>query len=221
MRNKSKIRFKLILILMVACILTGFITAYKFKAPSKEAYVPWSIEDASTTNKRFITHDAIVNELKNKQELIPLELNLTEKITISDNWGNTEVFKKLQNVHLVAKGIYSIDLTKISAEKVVVNNNKKAITITAPKPEVKAIAIDEQKSVYETTQNGLLRFGEIKVTHSEHQSILAKAKDKMSEKMNSSVLYDEAVSASELALINLLKSLLGQDDNYSITINFN
>lgn len=221
MRNKSRIRLKMILILMIACILTGFIAAYKFNNPLKEAYNPWIVQDASDSSKRFITHDAIVNELQNKQELIPLELNLTEKITISDNWGTAELFKKLQNIHLVAKGIYSLDLMKITTENVLVNDSKKTIAITAPKPEIKTIAIDEQKTVYETTQNGLLRFGEIKVTPAEYQTILTKAKEKMNEKMNSSVLYEEALKSSELALINIMTSILGQYSNYSVTIKFN
>jgi hypothetical protein len=221
MRRKSRKRLKLILIFMIACIFTGFLITHKFNNPSKEASTPWIVQDASNPSKRFITHDTIVNELQNKQELIPLELDLTEKVTISDNWGSADVFKKFQNVYLVAKGIYTIDLMQITSENVHINDNKKSLTINAPKPQVKAITIDEQKTLYETTQNGLFRFGDIKITAAEHQSILAKAKEKMDEKMCSSILYEEALKSSELSIKNFVIAVLGRESNYNITVEFN
>jgi hypothetical protein len=220
MRVISRIRLKLILILMIACTALGFIAAFKIANPSEETSAQWISPDTSNSSIRFITHDTILNELQNKQELIPLELDLTEKVTINDSWGEIEFFKKLQNVYLVAKGIYSLDLSQISSDNISLSSAKKSIIINAPKPTVKVITIDEQKTIYETTQNGILRFGEIKLTPSEYQRLLYKAKSIMNEKMYSSDLYEQAINSSEWALKNLIQALLGKDNNYSITVRF-
>lgn len=220
MRAKSRIRFKLILLLMIACISMGFIAAYKTNHPTTETSIPWIVPNASNSSTRFITHDTILNELQNKQELIPLELDLTEKVTINDSWGNVDVFKKLQNVYLVAKGIYTLDLSQISSESIHLSDNKKSISIKAPRPLVKVITIDEQKTIYETTQNGILRFGEIKLTPTEYQTLLSRAKTIMNEKMSSSELYDQAIKSSEWALKSFIKSILGEETNYTVIVEF-
>jgi hypothetical protein len=222
MRFRSKFRFRFILFFSILFIAIGFFIAYKIYNPSKVAFEPWVVPNINTPSKKFITKETIVNQFKEKEELIPLEVDLSETLTLNDSWGDLAFFKKVQNVQFSANGIYSIDLSKLTEDKITIDNKKKVINIISPNPAIKTISIDEQKTVYETPQNGALRFGEIKLTTAEYDSMLNVAKSKMSEKMLSSDLFDKALNSTQVALTNFIQSFIKakNSENYDIKIEF-
>lgn len=219
---RRKLKFRALLVLILTCLAAGFYIAYRvFERPTKAADT-WMVPDAANPSKKFITKDTLINQIQQKQELIPLEVELSEKITIDDTWGNVEVFKKLQNIYFVGKGIYTVDLALMKAEKAELDSTRKTVELTLPKPCVKAITIDEQKTVYETPQRGALRFGDIRMTPAEYQLLVNRAKSRMSEKMLSSELYGQAMQNAEMAVIRLINSVIDEElrETYSITIKF-
>jgi hypothetical protein len=217
---KKRVRLKTLLVFMILCIAGGFFIAYKMYNPAKEVSVPWVAPDISNPSKKFIAKETLITQIQQKQELIPLEIDLTEKVVINDSWGKFEAFKKIQNVYFVGKGIYSVDLSKLSVSNVELDNNKGVINLSIPKPIVKGIVMDEKKTIYETVQTGLLRFGEIKLTTPESQAMLNEAKISMKSKMTSSELFDQAVKSSEWAIKDLIKSILTDHFSYNIVIEF-
>jgi hypothetical protein len=217
---KRRIRFKLLFFLMLLCVACGFYFAYRLYNPSKEASSQWIVPNINDPAKKIIARESLINSIKQKQELIPLEMDLAEKVTIDNSWGNMELFKKVQNIYFAGTGIYSVDLSKLHAEVATNNVRPGDMTIVLPKPIVKAISIDEQKTIYETPQTGLLRFGEIKLSPLEMQSVISEAKLKMNEKMQSSEIYEQALNSSELALRNLIKSILSNESDLNFRIKF-
>lgn len=219
---KLKLKFKSLFLLMIISLAAGLYTGYRiFKIPSKAAE-PWVVPDSSNPNKKFISKETLINEIQQKQELIPLEVELTEKVTVDDSWGDLEVFKKFQNIYFTGKGIYSVNLDMLYEENLEVDNANKTITMNLPKPEIKTISIDEQKTIYETTQKGALRFGEVKLTPAEYQILFGHAKMNMTEKMSSSDLYEQATKGTESTLSKLISSIISTQTGeiYSIIVKF-
>ncbi len=64
-----------------------------------------------------------------------------------------------------------LDLKNITSEDVVLDEEHKKINIYISKPYPKSMEIDENKTVVETTENGFLRFGEIRMTVNEYKQL--------------------------------------------------
>ncbi|MFD3155293.1 DUF4230 domain-containing protein [Haloimpatiens sp. FM7330] len=222
MRNKSDFKMKLIIILIFISLGFGIYMGYKiFKAPKKQNKT-WIVPNTNSS-KKILTRDAVINSMKGKNELITLETKLKENITIDNSWGDLKIFKKIQNIHFYGTGVYCLDLSKITAKDISIDNVQKKLSINISKPYVKNITIAEKKTEYETVENGLLRFGEIKLEPSEYETILSEAKIKMLSKIKTLDIYNKAADASKKSVIDFLENIMKKTNTqkYKIEINFN
>lgn len=221
MKISFKRKVKLIILAIIIFTAGGFFIAYRIYHPAKQSSSQWIVPNINNPSNKYITKDALVKEIQQKNELISMETELSEEVTIDDSWGTLPIFKKIQNVQFTGEGIYTIDLSKLASDNLSLDNKNKSITITSPAPTVKSITIDEQKTIYETPEHGFLRFGEIKLTTAELQSIQSSAKSKMNEKMLSPELYTQAQNNTKTALSDFVKSLLGKEaSSYTIDVQF-
>lgn len=203
--------------LIVLCLLIGSFALYKFYDNSNSH--PWTISKTEDNSKRFISKETIVKSIKQKQKLITTEINMNETMAIDNSWGDLAVFKKVQNIDFVGTGIYTVDLSDLSSKNIEIKNN--IIKISIPKPSVESITLDENKTVYNKTDRGLLRFGEIKLSTEDQQLLLKTVKDKMKDKMLEENYYNTAINNSKKSMINLLNSIIDKTNNaYEIQINF-
>lgn len=201
---------------MLVCLCTGFFLAYMFFVSPKAGGNPWVIAKTKDSSKKFITKETLVNEIKQKQKLITTEVNLTEKITIDNSWTNLSIFKKIQNINFVGTGIYSVDLSNLTSNDVNIQGN--TISITLPKPSVEMVNIDENKTTYEPTENGLFRFGDIKLSTEDHETLRSDVIERMKDKMLESKYYNTALENSKKAINNLVSAINSSGNNYNIKI---
>lgn len=208
----KKIKLRNIIILALLFIGFGFFMAYRFFIAPINSSKSHEVLKPSNISKELISRDVIVDKLQEKEELITLEADLSQSMTIDDSWGTLGIFKKISKINYAGKGIYVIPLSDIKPNDINVTNT--VISIKIPEPSVKSITIDEDKTTFETTQKGFLRFGDIKLTPSENQEMVKMVKEKMLLKMKSSELYDKAKESSEKIFKKLIKTILG-DKAYS------
>lgn len=201
---------------MILCLIIGFTVAYKIYVTPKADSSSWTITKTTDGSKKFISKETLITQIKQKQKLITTEVNLNEKMTIDNSWGNLSIFKKIQNINFVGSGVYVVDLYSINSNNIIINKN--SISITLPKPSVEMITLNEEKTIYETSENGLLRFGDIKLSTEEHQQLMSTVKDKMKNKMMEDEYYNKAINNSEKSMKNLINSM--SNTNYSINIKF-
>lgn len=206
------------IILVLLCLVIGFIFAYRIYVTPKADSNPWTITKTSDGSKKYITKETLVTQIKQKQKLITTEVNLNEKITIDNSWGNLSIFKKIQNINFIGTGIYVLDLSSIDPSNISINEN--SISVTLPKPSIEMVTLNEEKTIYETPERGFLRFGDIKLSPEEHQQLTGVVKDKMKNKMLEKQYYDTATNNSEKSVKTLIQSISGSN-NYNININFN
>jgi hypothetical protein len=210
------------IILIALCVGLGFFLGYKaFVSPQKTTET-WVVPNVQDISKRFITEEALVNEIHQKQELITLEIQMTENVTLSNSWGNLEIFKKVQGINYSGTGSYTVDLSSLKAENIIIDDKNKNVNVKVASPTIKGVSISEEKTEYKTPENGLLRFGEIKLTPEENQMLLSSVKDKMLKKMSEQDFTSQAKASSEKTIKNLIQSVISNKtaEPYNIEVQF-
>jgi hypothetical protein len=189
---------------------------------SKKTKETWIVPNVQDISKKFITEETLVNEIHQKQELITMEIEMTEKVILDDSWGSLEIFKKVQSVNYAGTGTYTVDLSNLKAENITIDDKAKKVNVKVAAPTIKDASLNEEKTKYQTPENGLLRFGEIKFTIEESQMLSRNVKDKMLKKMAEEDFISQAKKSSEQTLKILVQSIISNKTTelYNIEINF-
>lgn len=218
-KNKSVKYLKLrlfifsIFIFFIICLLTIVTSISKNLINSK--FSP-SIDDLSGI--KISIKDSIINKVHTTNKIIPLELELSQSVSIDNSWGSLNILKKYKNITYFATCSYMIDLSKISTNDVSIDMINKTIAITVPKPEIYLIDFNYDKTQYEESINGLLRFGDILISPEDSIKIENDVKEKLKEKMLEDSLYSTSTKASKESISNLLHQIL--DENFDVSVNF-
>ena len=213
-KTKSKF-FKIFIYLFI--VFSCLILFLFLKHPSKlKKLLPNSYEVESSI---VISNDTIINEIKNVNKLIPLELELSETLIIDNTYFDLDIFKKSKKITFFANCSYCIDFSNLSKDNIKLDNINKNIYIIIPSVDIFNIDIDEGKTVYSDTEVGFLRFGDLKLSSEELNSIYVDLNFIFKEKMNDSNFHDQALSNAEESLEDLILSLT--DENYNVIISTN
>ncbi|MCD2349001.1 DUF4230 domain-containing protein [Clostridium guangxiense] len=216
---KFNIRKRTMLTVVLLIVLLSFFS-YKIVKIFKGHAKPWIVADANDASKKFITKDTVIKKIQQKQKLITTEVEINEKVTIDNSWGNIGIFKKMQNISFTGKGVYVVDLSLLKSSNVSIDSNNNILTVKILKPKVELVTIDESKTVYETPEKGLLRFGDVKLTPEEHEIMIENVKKAMREKMNENEYSNKALTNSQKSMENIIKSILNNDSKYIVKVNF-
>lgn len=217
---KKKHIFKLHKILFYLFVLFAlFMLLLFFKSPSKfqklfPYFHAYKIESSS-----ILSDDTLINEIKNVNKLIPLEIELSETLTIDNTYFNLDIFKKSKKITFFANCSYAIDFSTLSNSNFEINTTTKEVYIKLPQIDIFSIDIDESKTIYYDTEVGFLRFGDLKLSSEELSSIYKNLNHLFTEKMNSPNFYEQAILNTENSLQALLLNLTGE--NYNITLKVN
>lgn len=205
-------------ILAIFFVSMGFYTCYKLINKATKEPEQW-VSPNSTGNTKFISEESIIDKIHETEKIISLEADLKERILLNDSWGEWDVFKKVKGITFYGKGSYSLDFSGINEGNVIIDSKSNKISITLPKPSIEDITIYEEKTIYETTTNGLLRFGEIELSPEETICISKEVKELMRKKMQEDDIYLNAETNSKKALEKLLYPLVS-NKNTTIEIFF-
>ena len=192
---------------------------YKVSHTSKSQNDPWIVADVSKDSGKFISKETLIKDIKDKQSLITMETELEETITLNASWGQFEIFKKLQTIHFYGRGIYSIDLSSLDTDSIKEDKINNVMTITVPTPFIKDIVIDENKTLYESPEMGILRVGDITLSPAEYDVILSHIKTRMKEKLSETENMDKAKERSTSSLKSLISTLCNVEQS-KISVEF-
>ncbi|MBE6053110.1 MAG: DUF4230 domain-containing protein [Clostridium sartagoforme] len=191
-----------ILILLGSIIL--FIRLYFFNSSSNDTIL------------NINTEESIIKEMKNTSKIIPLEVELSKIITIDKSWGDLEVFKKYKRIKFFANCSFYIDLSNLKEDDIIIDKNLKSLSATIPSPKIFSIDIIRDKTIYEDSSNGLLRFGEITLTSEEFELIQEDIHKSFESTLNEKEIYDKAISSSKISLTKLFSQIIGDDMSINI-----
>ncbi len=200
-RIKGLIKLSLLILIFLIAIL--FIIKFNTIKTQKE-------------NKplNITTEESLINEIKSTSKIIPLEVELSKLITIDKSWGDFEVFQKYKRIKFYANCSFYIDLSNLNKEDISLAENN--LTIIIPNPQIFTIDIIREKTTYEDSTNGFLRFGEIMLSSEEFEEIQEEVYKSFEETLNGKDIYDQAISNSKVSLTNLFRQIIGNDINIDI-----
>jgi len=215
--SNKKIKITNIIVAALFCVGIGFFLAYHFFiSPTRSS----SVLNPNNISEKIILKDVIIGRIREKHELITLEADLSQRITIDNSWGSLGILKKISNINYLGVGSYTMDLANIKLENIEIKDGK--IIVNLPEPKIKYINIDENKTVCQDTENGLLRFGQIKLTPAENQKIIETVTEQMALKMKDPEIYDKAIKSSKEAVKSLINQIvaINSQTKYEVVIEF-
>lgn len=212
--KKSKPSFKTFLSGMLVGLIVGFILAifigFGVLNPNAGNNIPTQeVNDTVLTHTELEFENVILGKAQEHQELIVMEQPLEVSSTITKSGlGNLDIFSKVKNVSYAGKGLYTVDMSKIDADHIDVDLDKKTVTITIPHTVLQEVILDVDNIKFEDTEKGLLAFGDLKLTAEEQNTIEKSVRETMSQTLNSKDLFEQADEFAKLKTWQIFQPLV-------------
>ncbi|MEE3486498.1 MAG: DUF4230 domain-containing protein [Bulleidia sp.] len=164
--------------------------------------------------------DAVLGKSQQETKLIVEEQEASVPATITNTgFLNLNITTKTQNVTIYGTGEYTIDLSKITADDVTLNEDTYTVTIAVPYPELNNVIFNSDKTVIGDTERGWLAFGDIKMTAEETQQFELEAQQKLTDALSEQACYDEAVRFAKLSAYEVYQPVISAvSPAYKVTI---
>ena len=159
---------------------------------------------------KVLEEKAIVEDIQGLGNLEVLKLNVNKSIKIKEG----KVFKKEQTIKFKSECIFKVDLTKLTKDNVVINENEIKIFIAEPTLDVSFL---EDKTEFGEVETKWYDLGnKIDMTMEEMENVKAKLKDEIyiSAMEELETAKEKTASAIEGVLLNLTK------ENYKVNVIF-
>lgn len=196
-----------VLLAAVAILLAIFIPKIK-EATRIDITVPDSLAqimpDEQLGYNRIDFQQAILGETREKSELIVLEQDVDVSTEISHTLANISIFSKSQTLISYGTGIYTIDLSGIGSDDIVLDEIAKVVSVTIPHATLGYVNFDVSKTESGETRRAIFGFGQIKLTTEQMTLLESTIEETMREKLGA----PEALAAADERALILVRELL-------------
>lgn len=215
--------FIFILLALVVC-LGAYIALDKidYLTPASENVYVYDNEDdqmEALGNLELTITDSILNKSRLTAELIVLEQDVCATQVWDKSWGDWDIFSKTKAITIFGTGYYVVDLNNLNANNITVDEDKLTVTVSIPEPTLKTVDVDLEKTEFQDTENGLLRFGEIKVTAEQGTIMLSKCEQAMKKELSTDNMTLKAQKAAEKKIADVLQPVVNAvNKDYEVII---
>jgi len=196
-----------VLLAALAILLAIFIPKMK-EATRIDISVPESLSgimpDEALGYNRVDFQQAILGETREKSELIVLEQDVDVSTEISHTLANISIFSKSKTLISYGTGVYTIDLSVIGSDDIVLDEVAKVVSVTIPHATLTYVNFDVSKTESGETKRAIFGFGEIKLTTEQMTLLESTIEETMREKLGA----PEALSAADERALILVRELL-------------
>ena len=152
--------------------------------------------------------NAILGESREKSDFVVLEQDVTVSTRVSQALANLALFEKSQIIRSYGTGVYTVDLSKLSADDIAMDEKLNLITITIPHAALSYVTVDVDKTEFEETKKALFAFGEIKLTNEQMNLLEQNIKDAMTEQLQDADMLAKADTAALSQVLKLLDPIV-------------
>ena len=143
-----------------------------------------------------------------------LSKNLIKNTTLS-------ITQKEEEVHYTAEGYFTVDLSKVTAQDIIDDEESKTLTIVVEEPELEAITIDPEKIYSDNKKNGLFAWGNLEITIEDYRNIEINLQSRLEKAFNTSSNLEMAkkngLSMVAAVYEPIVKAI---DDEYSVVVKY-
>ena len=168
--------------------------------------------------------DIILSRQNETRKLIVRTQNGTVSTKLTDRLINQldfDFMKKTQNVSYTGTGCFVVDLDRLTAANVVEDKEKKTVTIRIGHAYLESIDINPNNIIIDDVKEGLLAWGDIKLTVADYNTIERELRARLEEE------FDTAANgqAADEAALRMVKEVYEPvvkaiDRRYSVVVQF-
>ena len=168
--------------------------------------------------------DIILSRQNETRKLIVRTQNGTVSTKLTDRLINQldfDFMKKTQNVSYTGTGYFVVDLDRLTAANVVEDKEKKTVTIRIGHAYLESIDINPNNIIIDDVKEGLLAWGDIKLTVADYNTIERELRARLEEE------FDTAANgqAADEAALRMVKEVYEPvvkaiDRRYSVVVQF-
>lgn len=141
--------------------------------------------------------DAILKDTNQLKKIEVYEAKISDAATLTDTGlANLAIFTKTQVVTYNGTAKYTVDLSKLNKNSVVVDKTHKTIKLKIPHAEREEINIPSSEMEFSDTEHGWLAFGEINIPPEQYAKVESEARSRMERKLDE---LNEGEKADEFA----------------------
>lgn len=194
------------LVFLLSVISTSVVSIYFYRLINSYADMDNKI-NLPINETDFDLQENIINDFKNTNKLITLEIELSQTLKIDKSFGNSDLFSKYQYVKFFADCSYYVDISNLNKDDIIVDKLNNKLTLIVPKPKIYLININKNKTSFSESVNGLFRFGEINLSLDEISTLEENVYNSFKEAISKEDIYNKALSSSDLALRNFILTI--------------
>lgn len=208
-KSKKKAKKKLVsaLVLIALVAVAALLFGPKLKSVlgiSAGSIIPGSLDAMKADEVMGYTkvdfQNAILGEAAGKKELIVMELPVQVDSEVSQALANIELFKKTKRIHSFGTGVYTVDMSGISAQSITVDDDERTVSVKIPHAVLQYINKDIEKTEFEDTERALLGLGDFKLTPEQQNLVDISIEASMREVLDKQEQY---AKADEFALLEV------------------
>ncbi|MEG1757136.1 MAG: hypothetical protein RR058_01485 [Oscillospiraceae bacterium] len=123
--------------------------------------------------------EAVLGTPVETSRLVVCEIPVKVSLSLTDSFANIGVFTKTQLLHTEGTGFFAVDLGALTKDDISVDAEARCVFVKVARPTLYTMTYDPTKTTFEDTQKGLLAFGDISMTTSEHNVLDSAIYEKM------------------------------------------
>lgn len=213
-------KFSIKTVLIFGCILAALVLAsvIALSVGNKNDAAETISVPASDVEINF--KKAVMGKATEETKLIVMEQELSVESEIVKEglfeWG---IFQKNKTITYFGKAIYTVDLKQLRENDIVVDGEKKTLTIYVPEPEMSELIIDPNDFSLGETNKGILSFGDMKFTLEDAFYIEGQAMDLLEREAQKEELIQNATRIANNKIEDLFqKTVMAVDSSYRLVI---
>lgn len=225
----------LALIILFAAILISIIVIRSFPVKESEFVdsVASEIEQEMEENQIVLSKkggrrtvadfkDPIILAHGKDARLIVYTAELSEVVSLADEgWGGFKWNSTYQEAKYYGLAEYTVDLSQLSEEDFIVNNELKILTVRIPYVVLSPINILNDKTQVKDTEKGWLGPKEIKLTSEELNKIMLEVEEKMKAQLIDQNIMSEANEEAKTVVAELLTATIqAVDPEFTVVVVF-
>ena len=225
----------LVLILVFAVIIVSIVVIRSF--PDKESEfvdtVAGEIEQEMAENQIVLSKkggrrtvadfkDPIILAHGKDARLIVYTAELSEVVSMADEgWGGFKWNSTYQEAKYFGQAEYTVDLSQLSEEDFIVNNEQKILTVRIPYAVLSPINILNDKTQFKDTEKGWLGPKEVKMTSEELNKIMLEIEEKMKAQLIDENIMAKANEEAKVVVAELLAATIQTvDPEFTVVVVF-
>lgn len=167
--------------------------------------------------------EAILGERKQLKKIEVYSVEVSDVATITDaGFAKLKIFSKYQYITYNGTAIYTVDLSNLSKDNIVLDEDNKTVIMTIPSVKLEPINIpSEDISVGDVERGSVLALGKIKMTAEDTKKIETEAKNRMLEKLEEDNVIEDARTVAQASIWEIFQPVVsGVSPEYTLEVRF-